>query len=260
MRSFDLVTVPPEAEKALLMIQKRLAGSLLAIYLHGSAVAGGLRPRSDIDLLAVVDLPMTPEVRKCLADDLMKASGRYPSDPEGRRPLEVIIFLHADLNASLYPAKCEFIYGEWLRDQYESGEIPKPVCDTELTLVLAQARQEAVPFFGPNASSLLPIIPRSDIRQAIKEALPALMESLHGDERNVLLTLARMWRTLVTGEFSPKDVAADWASVRLPSEEAAVLNNARDAYFGIGEEDWPNRQQELQLTANSLRDEVLANL
>ncbi|PHM61787.1 aminoglycoside adenylyltransferase family protein [Xenorhabdus ishibashii] len=254
------MTIPSEVNKVLLIVQKRLAKSLVAVYLHGSAVVGGLRPRSDVDLLVVIDQPMTSEVRKCLAADLMMISGRYPSDPDGRRPVELIVLLHADLAASLYPARSEFIYGEWLRHEYEAGEIPKPVCDPELTLVLAQSRQEAIPLVGPNASSLLPAIPRSDIYRAIKDVLPALIETLQGDERNVLLTLARMWRTLVTGEFVSKDVAADWAAARLPAIQAAVLTDAREAYLRGCEEDWRNRQQELRLTVSLLHDCVLTNL
>ncbi|PQQ28320.1 adenylyltransferase [Photorhabdus luminescens] len=255
-----LVTIPSEADKTLLIVQKRLAESLVAVYLHGSAVVGGLRPRSDVDLLVVIDQPMTSEVREFLAADLMMISGQYPSDTNGRRPVELIVFLHADLAASLYPARSEFIYGEWLRHEYEVGEIPKPFCDPELTLVLAQSRQEAVPLVGPNASSLIPAIPRLNIRRAIKDVLPNLIATLQGDERNVLLTLARMWLTLVTGEFVSKDVAADWAAARLPAIQATVLADARETYLKGREEDWRNRQQELQLTVSSLHACVLANL
>ncbi|PHM28689.1 aminoglycoside adenylyltransferase family protein [Xenorhabdus budapestensis] len=254
------MTIPSEADKALLIVQKRLAESLVAVYLHGSAVVGGLRPHSDVDLLVVIDRPMTSMVRECLVADLMMISGRYPSDPGGRRPVELIVFLCSDLAASLYPARCEFIYGEWLRHEYEVGEIPKPVCDPEFTLVLAQSRQEAIPLVGPDASSLLPAIPGSDIRRAIKDVLPDLIETLQADERNVLLTLACMWRTLVTGEFVSKDVAADWAAARLPAIQVAVLADARETYLRGGEEDWRNRQQELQLTVSSLHDCVLTNL
>src|SRR5690606_12842746 len=149
-----LVIVPAEANKALSIVQKRLAKSLVAVYLHGSAVAGELRPRSDVDLLVVIDQPMTPEVRRCLASELMEVSGRYPFDPDGRRPLEVIVFLRPDIAEPPYPARCEFIYGEWLRHEYEAGESSEPVCDPELTLVLAQSRQEAKPLVGPDANEL----------------------------------------------------------------------------------------------------------
>ncbi len=255
-----MLLIPSEAVEALLIVQKRLVESLVAVYLHGSAVIGGLRPRSDVDLLVVIDQPITPEIRECLAADLMMISGRYPADPDGRRSIEVIVFLRADLIASLYPARSEFIYGEWLRDEYKEGKTPKPVCDPELTLVLAQSRQEAIPLLGPDASRLIPVIPGADIRRAIKEVLPVLLETLQGDERNVLLTLARMWRTVVTGEFVAKDVAADWAAARLPAVQAIVLTDVRESYLSGCEEDWQNRQQELQLTVNALHDCVLTNL
>lgn len=254
------MAIPSEADAALSIVRKRLAESLVAVYLHGSAVAGGLRPRSDVDLLVVIDRPMTSEIRARLAADLLTVSGRYPSDPEGRHPVELIVFLRTDLVAPPYPARSEFIYGEWLRHEYEAGQIPEIVRDPELTLVLAQSRQEALPLFGPVASSLLPTIPRSDIRRATRDVLPSLIETLQGDERNVLLTLARMWRTAVTDEFVSKDVAADWAVARLPAIQAAVLADAREAYLKGRDENWRNRQQELHLTVSSLHARVLMNL
>ncbi|WP_426577206.1 aminoglycoside adenylyltransferase family protein [Xenorhabdus stockiae] len=229
----------------------------MAVYLHGSAVAGGLRPNSDVDLLVVINKPLTSEIRECLATDLMLISGRYPSDPDGRRPVELIVFLCTDLRAAHYPARSEFMYGEWLRHQYEEGKMLKPVYDPELTLVLAQSRQEAIPLIGPPASDLLPVVPKSEIHRAIKDVLPGLIETLEGDERNVLLTLARMWRTLVTGEFVPKDIAADWAAARLPAIQSTVLADARKAYLSGNEEDWQSRQQELHITISSLRDCVM---
>ncbi|WP_222115943.1 aminoglycoside adenylyltransferase family protein [Chromobacterium vaccinii] len=255
-----LTNIPAEAEQALEAIRHRLGDSLAAVYLHGSAVAGGLRPRSDVDLLAVIERPLTPECRACLVADLLKISGRYPDDADGRRPLEVIVFSKADLASPHYPIPCDWIYGEWLREEYEAGGVSGPVCDPDLVLVLAQARQGAVPLFGPDASSLLPIISRQKIRRAVADALPALIGALRGDERNVLLTLVRMWHTLLSGEFVSKDVAADWAATRLPAGPAAILVYARELYLNRCEEDWESRRHELELTAGELRDQVLASL
>ncbi|GEM_PF-6550602 len=39
-----------------------------------------------------------------------------------------------------------------------------------------------------------------------------------GDERNVVLALARIWFSAATGTIAPKDVAANWALERLPQE------------------------------------------
>lgn len=256
----DTVNIPVEASQALPIVERCFGGSLSAVYLHGSAVAGGLRPASDVDLLAVIDRPATHPVRARLVSDLMEVSGHHPAKPDGPRPLELIAFLRADLAASVYPARAAFVYGEWLRGAFEAGDVPEPVSDPEFTLLLAQARQEARPLHGPDPAELLPVIPDADIRRAIGDALPALLETLDGDERNVLLTLARMWQTLSTGAFVPKDVAAEWAAPRLSGEAAALLARANAAYLGGDDVDWRGRRHEVRRAANALSVRVRAML
>lgn len=255
--------LPPEAQQALHIIQQQLAGSLLAVCLHGSATAGGLRPHSDVDILAIVSQPMSAAARQSLAAELMQVSGHYPSDlnnPNEQRPLEVIVFLSTDLAALPYPARCEFMYGEWLRTQYEAGDMPEPVSDPELTLILAQAQQQAKGLLGPGMDELLPVVCPADIRRAIKDAVPALMQGLQGDERNVLLTLARMWQTLATGGFVSKDEAANWAAPRLPAPQARVLLQARDAYLNGDHTDWLRHPQEIRRAADCLYGHIVETI
>lgn len=230
--------IPEEAAKALIVLQECLGSSLQALYLHGSAVNGGLRPNSDVDLLAVCDRNPAPETSALLVDRLMQISGRHPVAPGMPRCLEVMIFLRQDLAASRYPARCAFIYGEWLRDEFEAGIVPQAHTDPEYTLVLAQAGQEAINLVGLTREHLLPSVPQGDVRRAIADALPALIGNLPGDERNVLLTLARMWYTLETGTFVPKDAAAEWALPLVSPETAAALALAQAAYRGAAVDDW----------------------
>ncbi|QEM80890.1 aminoglycoside adenylyltransferase family protein [Halomonas binhaiensis] len=247
--------IPAEVDNVLHVIRELLADSLVAAYLHGSAVAGGLQPSSDVDVLVVIDEPLDSETRLSLTTALMGISG-HPARDSSLRPVELMIFLRTQLVADIYPARCEFIYGEWLRHEFERGAIPQPAEDPELTLVLAQARQEAKPLFGPSASELLPLIPPADIRRAIGDLLPDLLASLQGDERNVLLTLARMWRTLTEGDFVTKDAAASWAEPRLPVEHAALLRDAREAYLGMHADDWSTRQEEVLRTVNAMQHRI----
>lgn len=59
-----------------------------------------------------------------------------------------------------------------------------------------------------------------------------------GDERNIVLTLARIWYSASTGQIAPKDVAAAWVLERLPDEHRAVVCEAREAYLGTKEDRW----------------------
>ena len=254
------MTIPIEALQALRAVESHFGDTLSAVYLYGSAVVGGLRPNSDIDILVIVDRPTTQTAREALVAELMEVSGRYPVEPGAAHPLELIVFLRSDLADIGYPARSEFVYGEWLRKAFEAGEVPEPASNPDFTLLLAQARRQAKSLIGPDPAELLPIISATDIRRAIGDSVPALLDTLKGDERNVLLTLVRMWQTLTTGEFVAKDVAAEWAIPRLPVETARLVAYAKDAYLGIGKDDWQARQRETEGAAHDLSERVAALL
>ncbi len=209
-----------------------LGDKLLAIYLHGSAVASELKPLSDIDFLAVINRSMTDEQRKDLITSLLQISGRYPTISEDKRWIEVMVFLQSELSNPEFPICAEFIYGEWLRDDFEAGIIPTPVHDPDNAIFLAQAKYQSIKLFGDDACILLPEISIKTIHQAMYESLPALLKKLRDDERNVLLTLARMWCTATTGKFVTKDVAAIWAIPYMSDHNASILDYARKAYLG----------------------------
>ncbi|WP_169732805.1 aminoglycoside adenylyltransferase domain-containing protein [Azospirillum halopraeferens] len=238
-------------------IARELFGtSLAAVCLHGSAASGHLRPQSDVDVLVVIDRAMTAGERQRLLAALLRRSGRHPARRGGPRCIEVMVFLTSRLTAPAYPACCEFVYGEWLRGAFEAGAVPEPACDPEHTLVLAQARRQAVAIVGPDPAAVLPPIPDGDVRRAMRDALPALLGCLAGDERNGLLTLARMWRTAATGEFVTKDAAADRAIPRLPADVAGVLALARDGYLGRVDDDWTTRRTQARHAAEHLVRQV----
>jgi streptomycin 3"-adenylyltransferase len=252
--------VPAEASSALPLLKHRLGISLSAVYLHGSAVAAGLRTRSDVDLLAVVEEEVPASIRADLSSDLLAVSGHYPFDRLGRRPLEVIIIRRTDLEGMPYPARAEFVYGEWLRTALEGGAIPGAEANPEFTLLLAQAREEAVPLIGPDITDLVPVIPSAIIRKAIGDLLPDLIRAVEGDERNVLLTLARMWNTATTGQFVSKDSAAEWAGAKLSHRAADILALARDAYLGRAEDELHCRRTEVSQAVDEMRDGIVSAL
>ncbi|MBD1380455.1 aminoglycoside nucleotidyltransferase ANT(9) [Metabacillus arenae] len=247
--------IPKEALQALKIVKELLGSSIAGVYLFGSAVNGGLRINSDVDILVVVNHRLFEVTRKKLTDRLMLISGKI-GNTDSVRPLEVTVINYEDVVPWQYPPKNEFIYGEWLRSEFEKGQIPEPAYDPDLAIVLAQARKNSIPLFGPDASDILDPVPITDIRRAIKESLPELIEGIKGDERNVILTLARMWQTVADGEISPKDVAAEWAIPRLPKEHANLLDLARKAYRGEYIDKWEGLDSEVITLVNHMRNSI----
>lgn len=227
-----------QTQRVVSLVREVLGDGVLAVYLHGSAVFGGLRPTSDLDLLAVTGQPMTLDQRAQLIKRAMAISGR--GDPTGRsRSIELTVVVQGDVRPWHYPPRLDFQYGDWWRKEFEAGNLaPWESPNPDLALVIEMTLQANHPFYGPPPADVLDPIPPGDVRRAMLDGIPSLLSDLVGDERNVVLTFARIWTTLATGAIRSKDAAADWALPRLPSEHRAVLAHARAIYLGEAAEDW----------------------
>ncbi|MFF9808913.1 aminoglycoside adenylyltransferase family protein [Streptomyces coeruleorubidus] len=223
----------PTTDHLVQLLRTTLDDSVLGIYLHGSATLGGLRPHSDIDVLAVVRDRTTHARRRLLIEELLKVSG-----VDGRRHVELVVVVRDDVRPWRYPPTCDFLYGDWLRADYERGVTPAPGPSPDLAPLLTMVLRADAPLHGPPPADLLDPVPHEDLRRAIVAGVPGLMEELDTDTRNVLLTLARIWTTLTSGTIRSKDAAAEWALDRLPAEQRPVLARARAVYLGEEEERW----------------------
>ncbi|MYS87505.1 aminoglycoside nucleotidyltransferase ANT9 [Embleya scabrispora] len=213
------------------------AEQIVGAYLHGSAVLGGLRPHSDVDVLVVVRRATTAARRRALVEGLMAISGeRAHGGPA--RPVELTVVVQSEVRPWRYPPYCEFQYGEWLREDYERGATPAPAPSPDLAPLLTMVLLGRAALVGPPPDEVLDPVPHDDLIRAIVAGVPELLAEVATDTRNVLLTLARIWTTLGTGAIHTKDAAADWALARLPAEHRPVLARARADYLGAEEGTW----------------------
>src|SRR5690606_33657538 len=111
-------TSPPseiarQLSDACAVLEHHLADGLLAIHLFGSAVDGGLKPYSDIDLLVTVSAPLTVSARRSLMTDLLSVSA-WPGTNVSCRALEVTVVVQNDVVPWRYPPRRELQFGEWL--------------------------------------------------------------------------------------------------------------------------------------------------
>jgi streptomycin 3"-adenylyltransferase len=189
-----------------------------------------MRPTSDLDILALVDRPTTADERATIVNRLLEVSGRRATRGPAR-PVELTVVQEAQLKPWRYEPTVDLVYGEWLRPQFERGDIPGPTPMRDLAPEIAVALDGNRALFGPPATEVLDRVPARDMRRAIVAGVPGLLRDLDGDTRNVLLSLARIVATLETGEIVPKDAAADLVVHRLPvGPTRNVLLLARDMY------------------------------
>jgi predicted nucleotidyltransferase len=215
-------------------VLRTLGDSVVGVYHYGSAMLGGLRRFSDLDVLVVVDHPTTGDQRRQLLTEIMPVSGSRGARLAGR-PVELTIVLRGMVKPWRPHQEREFQYGEWLREEYEVGLIPEPQADHDLAPLLATVLTASHALVGPPADEVIEPVPNEGLVASMRNAVPSLLADLDTDTTNVLLTLARMWYTIDSGTIVSKDEAATWALDRLPDDLRLPLEHARGVY--LGEED-----------------------
>ena len=231
---------------------------LCSVLLYGSAALRGTRPDSDLDLLLVTEREMTQDERLQMTGRLLALSG--PVGCRDRRPMEVTVFSRRDLLQVRERPGWQYQYGEWLRQELLRGALPQRSENPDAILLLWQAGCCHVPVWGRPAEEWLPRFSKEEIDRAMERSLPELLSFLKGDERNVLLTLSRMWVTAQTGELCSKDEAAARVLPALPGRLAPLLELARSAYLGEAKDNWEGEQQAAQELALWMGRAILAML
>ncbi|MBI5122820.1 DUF4111 domain-containing protein [Candidatus Roizmanbacteria bacterium] len=233
------------------LLKDVLGDDLLAIYLYGSAIYGGLQKYSDIDLFVISNRQTTHEEKAQLASKILKISGIYGVSKE-LRPIELTIVVKSEINPWHYPPNFDFQYGDWLRKEFEAGNSePWPTkIMPDLALLITQVLLASKAIFGPEPNQLLAPVPYHDFIIATIKEIDSLVADLEADTRNVLLTLARIWSTIETDSIRSKADAATWIINKLPDEFKKVMERARSICLGEDFEHWEDMKQLIQPCAD----------
>jgi streptomycin 3"-adenylyltransferase len=225
-----------QLQKVMRLVNRAIGPKVLGTYLHGSAVYGGLKPASDVDILVVSQQSMDDRERRTLVDGLFRISGPRA----GARSLELTVVVQSEVRPWRFPPTSDFLYGDWLREEIEASGPPQPEPMPNLAITIPMTLAGSHPLNGPPPAELLDPVSPADLVRGSVAGIPGLLHDLPGDTRNVVLTFARIWATLATGEIKSKDAAADWALAQLPPEHQPVLEHAKQLYLTCHytEENW----------------------
>ena len=239
-------------------VEEVLGSDVLGVYLYGSAVAGGLRHRSDLDLLVVVERLPDDEERAALVQALLPVARRAGKRPEDRS-LELTVVVRSDVVPWRYPPRQAFQYGEWEREAYLTGFVPAPRPEADLAVLLTIAVARGVALAGPPISALLAPVPAADLRRALVDLIPRLDGDLESDtaERaahdGARLGDARDRRDPAQGRGG---VVGDRAGARGRSRVPSP--GRRGVYLGTEADRWEDLAADLRPAADALLAEIRA--
>lgn len=259
------VSVPSEINaqiaRVTAVLDDALGDDLLAAYLFSSAVEGGLRPLSDVDLLVVMRRPVPDSTRARLMRELLTVSAAPGADPV-LRAVEVTGLVVDTLRAWRYPPRRELQFGEWERDSISAGDYGEPQDDPDVVFLIMKARAHSIPLLGPDSTRLLPVISAADLTRAIADTVAQWKHrrDWEGDELTVVLALARLWFTAETGDIAPKHTAASWAIERLPAHSQPLLQRARAAYLSGDDADLAQDAEQVARLIETMKTRVMRAL
>ncbi|MGC5617159.1 aminoglycoside adenylyltransferase domain-containing protein [Georgenia sp. Z1491] len=233
-------------------------GGVVGVYLCGSGATTGLYPDSDVDLLVLTRRSLTTAERAPLVSLLLDVSGWSGHEGEfpavvDRRPLEVTSVVVDDVVPLTEQPRRDFQFGEWMRSELVDGVVPVPERDPDVVVLLSAALGAHRVLQGASLRDVVPRVPPALLRQAQLDLLPDVLDGLVGDERNVLLTLARMAVTAESGQLLPKRDAAERIRHRLDEAGAGLLALAREEYLGRVRVDWSRERHRTLGVVQTLR-------
>ena len=246
-----------QTARVLELVREVLGRDALGAYQHGSAVLGGVQPTSDIDILVVTGRPASLAEKRRLVDGLLSISAPFPP-PGPARCVEVTVVTRAQVRPWRYPPSLDLQYGEWLRGRFEDGDdLPlQAAVNPDLTILLTIVLLGDQPLFGPPPGALLDPVQMEDCVQAMVSDIDRFMDEFEDDTRNLLLRLARIWQTVVTGTIDRKDRAAEWAEARLPPEYRPLMARARAGYLGRQPDAWTVLASEARAGADYMISQI----
>lgn len=249
-----------QLKDSLALLKMILGPDLLGVYLYGSSIVGGLQKYSDFDLFVVTNRGTILEEKTRLVANLLQISGIYMKG--SKLPMEMTLVEKGKINPWQYPPHFDFQYGEWLRDSFEKGiiELWPSYEMPDLALIITQVLLKSQTLWGLEPEQLLAHVPYRDFMKAMLHDLDRLATDLEHDIRNVLLTYARVWSTLVTNEIRSKPAAANWVMNRLPKMYQPVMKRAKSICIGVEKEHWDDIESLIKPCADFMVSKIKAQI
>lgn len=166
--------VTGQLDRTVGLLQDVLGPDLLGTCLHGSAVLGGLKPASDLDILAVTRRSLDEHRRRALLAGVLEISGLTARV----RPVELTVVVQSEIRPWRYPPTADFLYGEWLREELSASGPPHPPPGSSTPCPDESWSEELAARVRPHVDEVLARIDR--LRGGAEEAPPPTPRPLLG--------------------------------------------------------------------------------
>lgn len=197
---------------------------LTSIILHGSLAMGTYYfPKSDIDLLIIVNSALSPEKRKEYFRQIMEIS--HQRQTVGDIELSVVQRQELQLGAACVPYEVHF--GEELKKDHDSFDYSLKRCDHDLPAHFMVAFHKGITLFGPPISTLMAEPSWERYRESVRGDLEWILsgENILTTPFYSILNCCRSYLLLIQKEqkVRSKEEGAELVMAELPTLKPMIM-------------------------------------
>ncbi len=207
-----------------------LRDNLAGIYLHGSAVMGCFNPqKSDIDLIIVVDRPLSDPIKRAYMDMVVEYNALGPA-----KGIEMSIVLRKVCKPFIYPTPYELHFStghlKWYKD--DPGDYIRKMkgTDKDLAAHFTVINHRGRCLYGVPIKDMFAEVPGCDYMDSLWCDIEGAAEEIAEHTMYLTLNLARVLAYKEDGLVLSKMEGGEWAIDHLPSEYHPLIKDALREY------------------------------
>ena len=207
-----------------------LKDNLTGIYLHGSAVMGCFNPeKSDLDLIVVVNGPMTDIVKKEYLDMVVEMNASGPA-----KGIEMSIILKDVCSPFVYPTPFELHFSvghlDWYRRDPDDYITKMKGTDKDLAAHFTIIKHRGRCLYGAPIADVFAEVPKAAYMDSIYEDIADAAEDISENTMYLTLNLARVLAFQREDLVLSKKEGGEWAVGHIPAEYHSLIKNALKEY------------------------------
>ena len=207
-----------------------LKDNLVGIYLHGSLVMGCFNPRkSDIDLIIMVDHPLTDSVKRAYMDMAVGCNAAGPG-----KGIEMSIVLREVCNPFVYPTPFELHFSaghlKWYTENPDDYIRKMNGTDKDLAAHFTIISKRGKCLYGAPVKDVFAEVPGSCYWDSLWYDIQGAAEEITACTMYLTLNLARVLAYKEDRLVLSKKEGGEWAINHLPSEYHPLIEDALREY------------------------------
>ena len=207
-----------------------LKENLVGVYLHGSLAMGCFNSqKSDIDLIIVVNEPLSDAIKKEYLDMVVEHNAKAP-----KKGIEMSVVLQKACQPFIYPTPFELHFSagylDWYKENPDDYIRKMKGTDKDLAAHFTIINKRGVCLFGLPINEVFAEVPASDYMNSIWYDVEHAKKEIKHYPMYLTLNLARVLAYKEEGLVLSKKEGAEWAINNLPEEYHPLIRSAFSDY------------------------------